>query len=349
MNLIPEWAPGLHPMVVHFPVALLTVAVLADLAGLLWRDRRNLQKFTVALYVIGGVSVIAAYFSGEYGLENIVPPVRAERAITRHADLAQWTAWFFGVFAVARLIVFRVGATRNLWIKAFLALLGVGGFAMLFVTAERGARLVFEYGVGVQAVTEQSQVRAQLAPPGESLIPYDDGWKLQPVLPTDWKARADWLIGDPSAIKTSIVEVDSARRAIEIRATGPPEMFVFKPELADVEAELLFDADNFQGRFGIVHSVHDRFNYFFVEYDGTNISQGRVVDGKREVLDSAERDYSGISLMRLVADGSHYRAYDGAGLVAHGHSIVAEDGRAGLRFEGNGELRVILMLARTLQ
>ncbi len=349
MNLIPEWAPGIHPMVVHFPVALLTIAVLADLAGLVWRGRRSLQKFTVALYVIGGVSVIAAYFSGEYGLENIVPPVRAERAITRHADLAEWTAWFFGVFAVARVIVFRVGAARNLWIKAILALMGVGGFAMLFVTAERGARLVFEYGVGVRAVTEQTQVRAQLAPLGESLVPYDDGWKLQPVLPSDWKAHADWLIGDPSTIRSSIVAVDSTRSAIEIQATGPPVMFVFKPELADVEAELLFDADNFQGLFAIVHSVHDRFNYFFVEYDGTNISQGRVVDGKREVLDTARREYTGISLMRIVADGSHYRAYDGAGLVAHGHSIVAERGRAGLRFDGNGDLKIILMLARTLQ
>ncbi len=349
MNLIPDWAPGIHPMVVHFPVALLSVAIVADIAGLIWRNRRHLQILTVTLYVIGGVSIIAAYYTGEWGLENIVPPAQAERAISSHADIAKWTAWFFVVFAIARLVVFRVGAVRNTWIKLLLVAGGIAGFLLLFTTAERGARLVFDYGVGVQAVTEQAQVRAEIAPPGQSLVPYDDGWKLQPVLPSDWKGVAEWLVGDPASINTSIVAIDTSKSAIQIEATGPPALFVFKPELDDIEAELLFDADDFDGRFAIVHSLHDRFNYFFVEWDGNMISQGRVVDGTRELLDSARREYTGTSLMRIVADGSHYRAYDGGGLVAHGHSIVAEKGRSGLLIEGTGQLRVILMMARTLQ
>lgn len=349
MNLIPDWAPGIHPMVVHFPVALLSVAVLADLAGLIWRNRRHLQILTVTLYLIGAATIVAAYFSGEWGLENIVPPARAERAISSHADIAKWTAWFFVVFAIARLVVFRVGAIRNTWIKVLLVVGGITGFVLLFTTAERGARLVFDFGVGVEAVAEQAQIRAEIAPPGQSLVSFEDGWKLQPVLPSDWKGVAEWLVGDPASIQTSIVSVDTSKSAIQIEAGGPPALFVFKPELDDIEAELLFDADDFDGRFALVHSLHDRFNYFFVEWDGERISQGRVVDGERELLDSAKREYTGTSLMRLVADGTHYRAYDGGGLVAHGHSIVAEKGRAGLFLEGTGNLKVILMMARTLE
>ncbi|SVE05786.1 uncharacterized protein METZ01_LOCUS458640, partial [marine metagenome] len=31
MALLPSWAPNLHPLIVHFPIAVLTAAVVADL------------------------------------------------------------------------------------------------------------------------------------------------------------------------------------------------------------------------------------------------------------------------------------------------------------------------------
>lgn len=36
--MVPEWAPNAHPIVVHFPIALLVLAILADfLSVVLWR------------------------------------------------------------------------------------------------------------------------------------------------------------------------------------------------------------------------------------------------------------------------------------------------------------------------
>jgi len=33
MELIPDWAPNIHPMIVHFPIAILLAAIGADLLG----------------------------------------------------------------------------------------------------------------------------------------------------------------------------------------------------------------------------------------------------------------------------------------------------------------------------
>ncbi len=35
MSLIPEWMSNVHPLIVHFPVALLVIAVLADFLSLI--------------------------------------------------------------------------------------------------------------------------------------------------------------------------------------------------------------------------------------------------------------------------------------------------------------------------
>ena len=32
MELVPEWAPNIHPMIVHFPIAFIVGAIGADLA-----------------------------------------------------------------------------------------------------------------------------------------------------------------------------------------------------------------------------------------------------------------------------------------------------------------------------
>jgi uncharacterized membrane protein len=33
MNLVPDWAPNIHPLLVHFPIALLYAAIAVDLVG----------------------------------------------------------------------------------------------------------------------------------------------------------------------------------------------------------------------------------------------------------------------------------------------------------------------------
>ncbi|MCS3710001.1 putative membrane protein, partial [Salinibacter ruber] len=49
MELIPDWAPNIHPMIVHFPIALIVGALGADIFSLVLRRWEWLRPATVAL------------------------------------------------------------------------------------------------------------------------------------------------------------------------------------------------------------------------------------------------------------------------------------------------------------
>ena len=54
MNIIPEWAPHVHPLLVHFPIALLITAAVLDLFALLLKHER-LRFAAVLVYVLGAL------------------------------------------------------------------------------------------------------------------------------------------------------------------------------------------------------------------------------------------------------------------------------------------------------
>lgn len=66
--MTPHWIPNLHPLIVHFPIALLVTAVLFDAASLFFSDENWLEKATLALYTTGTLGLIASFLSGPKNL-----------------------------------------------------------------------------------------------------------------------------------------------------------------------------------------------------------------------------------------------------------------------------------------
>lgn len=156
--MVPEWAPNVHPIIVHFPIALLILAVMADLLSLLWRQQW-LQWAATGLYLVGAVAGLAAFVSGREAAESVLLPTAANRVLTDHADWALWTIWAYGVLALVR--------TVFVWRKQVLAIpihlaffcMGVAGMYFLYQTGDHGAQLVYQYGVGVAAVDQSGGSR----------------------------------------------------------------------------------------------------------------------------------------------------------------------------------------------
>lgn len=134
--------PVLHPLVVHFPIALLIVSVLLDAAGVLLR-RASLTQAGFACLVIGSTGAAAATLTG---------PTNNATSAAAFA-LLRWHTAFATVTVAACLIMvgMRLGnaeGLRGAGVSGYLAL-GALLIVALALTGYFGGRMVYEQGVGV--------------------------------------------------------------------------------------------------------------------------------------------------------------------------------------------------------
>ncbi len=147
--LIPSWAPNFHPLVIHFPIALVITAAVADLVDVAFDRSPWLRVATTTLYITAAISLIVAYVTGLQAAATVLIPGMAHPVIAEHRQWALVTMGYCIGIAALRLLVLRGDSGRSR--KRRLALLGIGLVSVVLIqqTAERGARLVYEYGTGV--------------------------------------------------------------------------------------------------------------------------------------------------------------------------------------------------------
>jgi uncharacterized membrane protein len=153
---MPAW-DGLHPLIIHFPIALLFVAPLFILLGAFVSPPkgRPLLYSALLLMVLGTVSTFFAVGTGEAAgkIAERTPEINA--ALEHHENLAENTRLTFSILTVIFAGVLFLPAVRHRELGritstvvtlVFLAVYG-GGMLMLANTADQGGRLVHEMGV----------------------------------------------------------------------------------------------------------------------------------------------------------------------------------------------------------
>jgi uncharacterized membrane protein len=170
---IPPWE-GLHPLIIHFPIALLIVAPIPILLSLvLSKAREGLQIAALTLILLGAGGAWLARETGEAaeGLWEDRVSAETHEMIEEHAELGETTQVVFlilgGVYAV--LLFGPRLAKKDLGDKLTVALHGVyvvifaGCLLLVANTAHSGGVLVHQQGI--RAPLDQEQLEKVKALP----------------------------------------------------------------------------------------------------------------------------------------------------------------------------------------
>ena len=132
----------LHPSVVHFPIALVTVGALFSVLYLALR-REWLRWFAPVLLSLALLGSVAAYFSGQSAEDRAEEMGVPEAALEEHESAGIWA---LGLIALASLLSWATHVPRRgVWLATLIAVLAV---AATLRTGHLGGQLVFVHGAG---------------------------------------------------------------------------------------------------------------------------------------------------------------------------------------------------------
>jgi uncharacterized membrane protein len=136
-----------HPMIVHFPVALILVGFLADFVYLFFSKEKCLSKMGLYLMVLGTLGAAAAFLTG-----HVFTFEPKEGAIVeifeRHETLALVTLVIMAIGTLIRIwvLVYKKEEPMYKWLVFGLYLLGA---ASVSITGFLGGTMVMDYMMGL--------------------------------------------------------------------------------------------------------------------------------------------------------------------------------------------------------
>jgi uncharacterized membrane protein len=173
MSPLPNW----HPLVVHFPIALVLAATALLLgARLLRNESLAATAATVGTWnlCLGSFAALFALGTGLGAVLDLDVSAAARQAISVHLKWAMFTTLLLLLLAIWR-GAGTASRSRPSWL--FLMVLVAASAALIF-TGYRGGKNVYEYAVGVRKIA----ARSFEAPRGETIdaiCPYCAG--MDPV------------------------------------------------------------------------------------------------------------------------------------------------------------------------
>ncbi len=151
---LPAWN-AIHPIVVHFPIALIVITPALVLLALVFRPHaRGLLLGALVTAAGGALGAIVAAASGEASAEAVSMTAAAKAVLEEHEELGETVRTLacilFGAVGVLNAIAWKVGSGSRAILNVAGVLVIAGSLPVLLVlfnAGHQGGRLVHEFGV----------------------------------------------------------------------------------------------------------------------------------------------------------------------------------------------------------
>ncbi|MCH8927422.1 MAG: hypothetical protein IIB39_01760 [Candidatus Marinimicrobia bacterium] len=139
----------LHPQIVHFPIALITVSFLIDLVGVITGSKKWTQ-FGGILLSLAVFSSLIALLTGQSSEQSLKPMSDIlHEAVEEHEGMATRVFFFFLIIAVLRGWL-QLKGIFNSWKQWGYVILAGAGVILILRVGQLGGTLVYKHGAGVQ-------------------------------------------------------------------------------------------------------------------------------------------------------------------------------------------------------
>ncbi|WP_421775572.1 DUF2231 domain-containing protein [Gracilimonas sp.] len=344
--MIPEWLPNIHPLIVHFPIALLMTAAIANFVSLFIQEKWWDETKNTVLYLAGVLFAGVTYYSGTIAADTVFLPAEAQSVLSEHSDWAEYLLWFFVVYGLLRIAFhwFDLFEKKVFKIIAFITVMP--GLFMVYETAEYGGKMVYGYGAGtgqlLQAEQQTNESTDSTSATPASFVVKENGnwiWEIERNSVSDLIYNFHWVKGSVQGLKPLIIQSQSPKLRLE--AAEQPNLFVTHNTYQNVQVDYLINLNDLEGEVELIHHLQDAENYDFVSLNSSGaIIQGRVENGETMVFEEGTFDRKGELFVRVVADETHFRGYVNREMKVHGHGDAPESGSVGLKIQGAGSILI---------
>ncbi|HKK45822.1 MAG TPA: DUF2231 domain-containing protein [Balneolaceae bacterium] len=342
----PDWAPNIHPMLVHFPIAILAVAIFFDFVSFFLPNEKKwwTEEATAFLYGVGAVAAIIIYYTGILAANSVDASEQAEAVMRIHRSWAWWTVWFYGIYAILRIIATWWSTERHR-VKFHIGFFLVSfiGMYFLYQTGEHGAKMVYGYGLGTGQLIPKTKQTQQT--PKQGYKSEEDGtvsWLIGKGAVNTLNDHFTFVQGSPN----TAIDSDGDKQMLDFQN---PDLFMRtnNSSYSNMQMKLMIDPDQYKGIISIVHNVHDAQNYaYMILHADGSAELGRVRDGQKTTIEEAGQhsfDWEKMKILKLSVNGDHIKGYVNGQQILHGHSDQTGPGSLGLKLNGQGTLGLTRM------
>ena len=138
-----EYPPHLHPMIIHFPIALFLVALALDILSFMTK-RETFHHSAITLYCLAALITPLVVRTGIWEATKLG---LSHPLLDEHRTLALWTMWI-SLMSLPLLWFIKKEAAKYFRIVFLVFLMATS--ILVSLGADKGGRMVFEYGVGIE-------------------------------------------------------------------------------------------------------------------------------------------------------------------------------------------------------